>query len=146
LFVLNFVYHAMMFSQTCSLLPSNRNRSTFVHALITAFDLLRSPPNGASYAISLLRPSPACESDLTAYHDRCYVDALLADPPGPDRTTHSEFGLECVRRSTSFSNVQRANILKLNAGLRAFSWPQRICPRGSRRVNDSRARTCGRQV
>ena len=95
-FVLNFIYHTLMISQTCSLLPSNRNRSTFVHALVTALDLLRSPPSGASYTVSLLRPSPACESDLTAYHDRCYVDALLANP-GPDRTTQSEFGLECVR-------------------------------------------------
>ena len=84
-------------SQTCSLLPSNRNRSTFVHALVTAFDLIRSPPGEASYVVSLLRPSPACESDLTAYHDRCYVDALLADPPGTDRMKHNDFGLEGVR-------------------------------------------------
>jgi hypothetical protein len=84
-------------SQTCSLLPSNRNRSTFVHALVTAFDLIRSPPSEASYVVSLLRPSPACGSDLTAYHDRCYVDALLADPPGTDRMNRNEFGLEGVR-------------------------------------------------
>jgi histone deacetylase 8 len=84
-------------SQTCSLLPSNRNRSTIVHALITAFDLIRSPPGEASYVVSLLRPSPACESDLTAYHDRSYVDALLADPPDMDRMNRNEFGLEGVR-------------------------------------------------
>jgi hypothetical protein len=84
-------------SQTCSLLPSNRNRSTFVHALVTAFDLIRSPPGEASYVVSLLRPSPACGSDLTAYHDRSYVDALLADPPDTDRMNRSEFGLEGVR-------------------------------------------------
>jgi hypothetical protein len=84
-------------SQTCSLLPSNRNRSTFVHALVTAFDLIRSPPGEASYVVSLLRPSPACGSDLTAYHDRCYVDALLADPPGTERMNPNEFGLEGVR-------------------------------------------------
>ena len=83
--------------QTCSLLPSNRNRSTFVHALVAAFDLIRSPPGEASYVISLLRPSPACGSDLTAYHDRCYVDALLADPPGTDHMNRNEFGLEGVR-------------------------------------------------
>ncbi len=84
-------------SQTCSLLPSNRNRSTVVHALVTAFDLLRSPPSEVSYVVSLLRPSPACGSDLTAYHDRCYVDALLADPPGTDYMNRNEFGLEGVR-------------------------------------------------
>ncbi|KAF8504298.1 Arginase/deacetylase [Russula emetica] len=81
-------------AKTCSLLPSNRNRSTFVHALVTAFDLIRSPPSEASYVVSLLRPSPACESDLAAYHDRCYVDALLADPSGTDRMNRNEFGLE----------------------------------------------------
>jgi hypothetical protein len=92
-----FTVHRSTFnSQTCSLLPSNRNRSTFVHALITAFGLIRSPGE-ASYVISLLRPSPACGSDLTAYHDRCYVDALLADPPGADSMNRNEFGLEGVR-------------------------------------------------
>ena len=93
-----------MISQTSSLLPSNRNRSTFVHALITAFDLLRPSPSAASHVVFLLRPSPASESDLTAYHDRCYVDALLADPPGPDHATCNEFGFEGVRDiPTSFS-------------------------------------------
>jgi histone deacetylase 8 len=83
-------------SQTCSLLPSNRNRSTIVHALVTAFNLIRSPPDEASYVVSLLRPSPASESDLTAYHDRSYVDALLADAPDTDRMNRNEFGLEGV--------------------------------------------------
>lgn len=92
------VHFPSVISQTCSLLPSNRNRSTFVHALVTAFDLIRSPPSGASYVVTLLRPSPACESDLTAYHDRSYVDALLADyPPGSDNVKRIEFGLEGVR-------------------------------------------------
>ena len=90
-------HYQSIISQTCSLLPSNRNRSTFVHALVTAFDLIRSPPSEASYVLSLLRPSPACGSDLTAYHDRSYVDALLADPPGTGRMNRSEFGLEDVR-------------------------------------------------
>lgn len=94
---LYFEFHfPSIISQTCSLLPSNRNRSTFVHALITAFDLIRSPSE-ASYIVSLLRPSPACGSDLTAYHDRCYVDALLADSPGTDHMNRNEFGLEGVR-------------------------------------------------
>ncbi|KAI9449469.1 histone deacetylase 8 [Russula earlei] len=81
-------------AKTCSLLPSNRNRSTFVHALVTAFGLLRPPSNGAPYVVTLLRPPPASPSDLTAYHDRSYVDALLADPPGPDSASCREFGLE----------------------------------------------------
>ncbi|KAH9956155.1 histone deacetylase 8 [Russula dissimulans] len=81
-------------AKTCSLLPSNRNRSTFVHALVTELGLLRPPPSGASYAISLLRPPPASGNDLTAYHDRSYVDALLAGPPGPDHASCKEFGLE----------------------------------------------------
>lgn len=97
-FIFYFGFHVpSIISQTCSLLPSNRNRSTIVHALVTAFDLIRSPPSEASYVVSLLRPSPACESDLTAYHDRSYVDALLADPAGTDRMNRNEFGLEGVR-------------------------------------------------
>jgi hypothetical protein len=97
LFSLFWVSLPSIVSQTCSLLPSNRNRSTVVHALVTAFNLIRSPPSETSYVVSLLRPSPACESDLTAYHDRSYVDALLADPTGTDRMNRNEFGLEGVR-------------------------------------------------
>ena len=58
-----------------------------------------------------------------AYHDRCYVDALLADSPGPDRTTRNEFGLECVRAILLLDSPLRENLCTLNAGLRAFSWP-----------------------
>jgi hypothetical protein len=57
-----------------------------------------------------------------AYHDRCYVDALLADSPGPDRTTRNEFGLECVRAILLASPLCE-NPRTLNVGLRAFSWP-----------------------
>ncbi|KAI0292584.1 Arginase/deacetylase [Russula brevipes] len=81
-------------AKASSLLPSNRNRSTFVHALVTAFGLLQpAPTSSAPYPVTLLRPSPASAGDLTAYHDRSYVDALLADP-GPDHTSCKEFGLE----------------------------------------------------
>ncbi|KAI0301552.1 histone deacetylase complex protein [Multifurca ochricompacta] len=82
-------------AKTSSLLPSNRNRSSFVHALITSFGILRAPPNSPpSHIVAVLRPSPASWRDLAAYHDRSYVDALLADPPGPDSASCKEFGLE----------------------------------------------------
>jgi len=85
-------------SQSSSLLPSNRNRSAFVHALVTALGLLRhrstqshSPP---SHHLTVLRPCPASPLELTSYHDRSYVDVLFADSPGPDPDSCKEFGLE----------------------------------------------------
>ncbi|KAH9985503.1 hypothetical protein BJV77DRAFT_1061972 [Russula vinacea] len=89
-------------AKTSSLLPSNRNRSTFVHALITAFDLLRPSPSAASHVVSLLRPSPASESDLTAYHDRCYVDALLADPQAPTARPAMSLALKAYATDCAF--------------------------------------------
>ncbi|KAH9979778.1 histone deacetylase 8 [Russula compacta] len=80
-------------AKTCSLLPSNPNRSTFVHALVTAFGLLRPTPSTTTHVVSLLRPSPASTNDLISYHERSYVDLLLADP-GPDPASCKEFGLE----------------------------------------------------
>lgn len=87
----------LLSSQTCSLLPSNPNRSTFVHALVTAFGLLRPTPSTTTYVVSLLRPSLASANDLISYHERSYVDVLLADPPGSDPVSCKEFGLEDVR-------------------------------------------------
>ncbi|KAI0249263.1 histone deacetylase 8 [Lactifluus subvellereus] len=82
-------------AKTSSLLPSNRNRSTFVHALVTSLGLLRTAPNAPpSRVITILRPSPASRRDITSYHDQSYVDALLADSPGPDQASCKEFGLE----------------------------------------------------
>lgn len=76
-------------SQSSSLLPSNRNRSAFVHALITSLGLLRR-----SHQLTVLRPCPASQLELTSYHDRSYIEALLADPPDP--ASCKEFGLEDV--------------------------------------------------
>lgn len=85
-------------AKSSSLLPSNRNRSAFVHALVTSLGLLRRsslghPPEN-SHQLTVLRPSPASRLDLTSYHDRSYIDALLADPPGLDPASCKEFGLE----------------------------------------------------
>jgi len=136
-----------MIFQTCSLLPSNRNRSTFVHALVTSFGLIRPAPtpSSASCIVSLLRPSPASESDLTAYHDRSYVNTLLADPPGPDHVSCKEFGLEDVLHATQLTSPFRS-AHEINVGLRPLLWPQGICPRDSRRINDCRTGACRRQV
>ena len=77
-------------SQSSSLLPSNRNRSAFVHALVTSLGLLSHPQ------LTILRPSPASRRDLTSYHDPSYIDALLAHPPSLDPASCKEFGLEDV--------------------------------------------------
>ena len=97
--------------QSSSLLPSNRNRSTFVHALVTSLGLLRRcsgshpPENSTSHQLTVLRPSPASRLDLTSYHDRSYIDTLLADPPGPDPASCKEFGLEDVTATPILSVV-----------------------------------------
>jgi histone deacetylase 8 len=94
-------------SQSSSLLPSNRNRSAFVHALITALGLLRRrsteshPP--PSHQLTVLRPCPASPLELTSYHDRSYIDALLTDPPGLDPASCREFGLEDVIAASMIS-------------------------------------------
>ncbi|KAN0131892.1 hypothetical protein V8E53_010172 [Lactarius tabidus] len=77
-------------AKSSSLLPSNRNRSAFVHALVTSLGLLRR----SSRQLAVFRPSPASRHDLTSYHDPSYIDALLADPPGLDPASCKEFGLE----------------------------------------------------
>lgn len=98
-FALNFQIRVV---QASSLLPSNRNRSTFVHALVTSLGLLRTcsethpPENSTSHQLTVLRPCLASRLELASYHDRSYIDALLADPPGPDPASCKEFGLEDV--------------------------------------------------
>ncbi|KAF8268118.1 hypothetical protein EI94DRAFT_1578923, partial [Lactarius quietus] len=66
--------------QSSSPLPSNRNRSAVVHALVTAFGLLstqsHSPP---SHHLTVLRPCPASTPKLTLYYDRSYVDEFGLD-------------------------------------------------------------------
>ncbi|THH13393.1 hypothetical protein EW146_g6818 [Bondarzewia mesenterica] len=66
-----------------SLLPSNRNRSSLVHSLVASLGLLRPiaekntdleyPPT----QVQVLRPSLATSKELSAYHDKEYVDFLL---------------------------------------------------------------------
>lgn len=77
-------------AKSSSLLPSNRNRSAFVHALVTSLGLLRR----SDRQLTVFRPSPASRHDLTSYHDPSYIDALLSDPPGLDPASCKEFGLE----------------------------------------------------
>ncbi|KAH9177824.1 Arginase/deacetylase [Lactarius sanguifluus] len=84
-------------AKSSSLLPSNRNRSAFVHALVTSLGLFRRSAHShplPSHQLTVLRPNPASALELASYHDRSYIDALLANPPGPDPASCKEFGLE----------------------------------------------------
>ncbi|KAI0056362.1 Arginase/deacetylase [Artomyces pyxidatus] len=81
-------------AKVSSRLPSNKNRSLLVHALVTSLGLTRSTESGASIAV--LRPSPATQKDLAVYHDREYVQFLLdpASAEGTEDMQSVEFGLE----------------------------------------------------
>ncbi|KAG6848930.1 hypothetical protein H0H93_012701 [Arthromyces matolae] len=66
-----------------SQLPSNKQRSSTVHALIHAF--------GFSKRVKILRPSRASYKDLSAYHTREYLDTVLSSDSSSDLET---FGLD----------------------------------------------------
>lgn len=144
LFFLHFAISQISYIQSSSLLPSNRNRSTFVHALVTSLGLLRTHPS-TSHHLTVLRPFPASRLDLTSYHDRSYVDALLAAHPGPDPTSCKEFGLEDVIAAPIHTHT-RPRAHTWNTGLPTVSRPRRIRPRNSRRITDCGTGTHGRQV
>ncbi|KAI0367212.1 histone deacetylase complex protein [Pilatotrama ljubarskyi] len=82
-----------------STLPSNRNRSLLVHTLVKAYGLLTAEQRGAPKHDSIVRliaPVPADMKELSAYHDRDYLQFIL------DPTQHlsagsqdkAEYGLE----------------------------------------------------
>ncbi|KAI0746555.1 histone deacetylase complex protein [Daedaleopsis nitida] len=79
-----------------SLLPSNRNRSLLVHSLVKEFGLLNAQSKDDAACAKPLRPSPADLKDLSAYHDRDYLDHLLNGvvKRAPDQGKDTEYGLE----------------------------------------------------
>ncbi|EJF58949.1 histone deacetylase complex protein [Dichomitus squalens] len=79
-----------------SQLPSNRNRSFLVHSLVKAFGLLKPPGRDSVAGIQPLRPLPAQFKELSAYHDRDYLERLLQGEVygATNDTQHTEYGLE----------------------------------------------------
>jgi len=81
-----------------SLLPSNKNRSFLVHALISAFRLSSLEAPQGHKLLQFLRPVPASFKDLSVYHSRDYLEHVLdADQSsGSDvsAVVTAEFGLE----------------------------------------------------
>ncbi|KAI1798400.1 histone deacetylase complex protein [Ganoderma leucocontextum] len=79
-----------------SQLPSNRNRSFLVHKLVQAFGLLETQGDDNTVKLQTLRPSPAQFRDLSAYHDRDYLERLLkGEVDGATvNSQQTEYGLE----------------------------------------------------
>ena len=96
-----------------------------------------------SHQLTVLRPSPASRLELRSYHDRSYIDALFADPPGPDPASCKEFGLEDVITALIHSVALYA---LLDTGLCSVSWFQRIRSRNSCHDTDRGTGTRRRQV
>lgn len=89
-------------SQISSLLPSNKQRSMVVYALVSAMSLM-SPEFSNTRRIQVVNPRRATYKDLAIYHSRDYLDFVL-DPKNSMRglSANSDeannFGLEDVRR------------------------------------------------
>ena len=81
-----------------SLLPSNRNRSLLVHTLVKQFGLLASNYSSSS-KLQVVHPTPADLRDLTAYHDREFIEHLMDDQVNSGGSGGSEYGLEEVGAS-----------------------------------------------
>ncbi|KAI0764765.1 histone deacetylase complex protein [Fomes fomentarius] len=79
-----------------SLLPSNRNRSLLVHSLVKEFGLLNAQDGDGRPSARPIRPAPADLKELSAYHDRDYLEHLLAGDVkrAPDHLKDTEYGLE----------------------------------------------------
>ncbi|KAH9941299.1 histone deacetylase 8 [Epithele typhae] len=74
-----------------SLLPSNKNRSLLVHSLVKAFGLLST--DDAGLGVQSLPPSPAEFRELSAYHDRDFLEHVLKEDVSTEDDANEEFGL-----------------------------------------------------
>ncbi|KAI9058032.1 histone deacetylase 8 [Trametes sanguinea] len=86
-------------AKVSSLLPPNRNRSLFVHTLVKAFGLLSPQTNasgGIECALKPLRPVPASLKELSAYHDKDYLEYILSRgaSTSDSGSNNAEYGLE----------------------------------------------------
>ncbi|RDX46705.1 Arginase/deacetylase [Lentinus brumalis] len=79
-----------------SLLPSNRDRSLLVHSLVKEFGLLNADSDDGRAVLQPIRPTPADFKQLSAYHDRDYLEHLLHGEviATPTQSSGGEYGLE----------------------------------------------------
>ncbi|KAI0777517.1 histone deacetylase 8 [Trametes elegans] len=78
-----------------SQLPSNRNRSLLVHTLVKEFGIFSDRQPGKT-ELQLLRPIPAELRELSAYHDRDYLEHVLGSNTQKTGqiTTNADYGIE----------------------------------------------------
>ncbi|KZT10434.1 histone deacetylase complex protein [Laetiporus sulphureus 93-53] len=85
-----------------SLLPSNHHRSFLVHSLAKAYGLFDPSTDRNRTKLQILRPTPANYKDLSVYHSRDYLSAVLNEEnteetfraSGLSRMDDSGYGLE----------------------------------------------------
>ncbi|KAI0634980.1 histone deacetylase 8 [Trametes polyzona] len=78
-----------------SRLPSNKNRSFLVHSLVQSYGLLTPSRDDAGTILQVLPPIPADIRELSAYHDREYLEYILRDDIATcNDEMGAEFGLE----------------------------------------------------
>ena len=87
-------------NQISSLLPSNKKRSMVVHSLISSLGLMTSSPFQQRRLV-VVTPRKASYKDLSVYHTRDYLDAILDTGNSSKNENESEpsaeFGLEDVK-------------------------------------------------
>lgn len=114
---------SLLYRQTSSLLPSNRNRSLFVYSLVHAYGLLTTCTDPTTRRFVVVRPRPAGEKELLAYHTRDYLEyAMVQSNDAQNLLIASEFGLEDVR---SIPNLSSGRVIPAT-GLPKISWDQRL--------------------
>lgn len=78
-----------------SRLPSNRNRSLLVYSLVHAYGLLATCTGQESQRFLVVRPRPAGQKELLAYHTRDYLEYVMNQSSDAQNLLEaSEFGLE----------------------------------------------------
>ena len=102
-----------------------------MHKLVQAFGLLNPQEDERRPELQQLRPSPAQLRDLSAYHDRDYLERLLRGEVdgATDDTQHTEYGLEEVRRQIQLFGITRILMRKkLGPGLPNLPSFAGLCP------------------
>jgi acetoin utilization deacetylase AcuC-like enzyme len=119
--------------QISSLLPSNKNRSLFIHALVKSLGLL-SPNLANRRQLELVKPHLASQEDLAQYHDREYLEFIFSNNirqlSEESRGLVSEWGLEDVRYFNSAAGLKHIKQLR-SIGLSYVPWSLEIRSRDS---------------
>ena len=101
-----------------------------MHKLVQAFGLLEPQEDERRVELQQLRPSPAQFRDLSAYHDRDYLERLLGGEVdgATDDAQQTEYGLEEVRRWLRCLTECGCWSVRLGSGLSNLPSFAGLCP------------------